>query len=149
MKKLFYYLWNFWPPFLGSGIAIKHIRDDFMRVEAILKLRPWTKNYVGTQYGGSIFSLTDFGYPVLLITHSHGQWIVWDKAASIRFKKPGRTTLTAVFEITSADLAAIKTQLAKNGKTEFIRTISITDTEGDVVAEVERVIHIRLKEKYR
>lgn len=149
MKKMFYYLWNFWPPFLGSGIALRHISDDFLRIEAVLKLRPWTKNYVGTQYGGSMFSLTDAFYFVMLMKHSEGKWIIWDKAASIRFKKPGRTNLSAVFEISHADLFDIRKQLAEKGKTEFVRTVNLTDTNGDVVAEVERVIHIRLKDKYR
>lgn len=50
---------NIWPPFWGAGIRILRISDDFRTVEMRLKLRWWNKNANRTQYGGSIFSLTD------------------------------------------------------------------------------------------
>ena len=53
------FAFNIWPPFWGAGIRIVSISDDFREVKIRLKLRWWNKNANRTQYGGSIFSLTD------------------------------------------------------------------------------------------
>jgi hypothetical protein len=50
---------NFWPPFLGMGIRIVHIAPDMKAVDVEMKLRFWNANYVGTQFGGSLFAMTD------------------------------------------------------------------------------------------
>ncbi|SMY15011.1 hypothetical protein PAQU9191_00227 [Photobacterium aquimaris] len=58
---------NLWPPFWGAGIKILFISDDFRYIRLQLKLRWWNKNANRTQYGGSIFSLTDPVYSLMLM----------------------------------------------------------------------------------
>src|SRR5207248_567645 len=91
MKRVLLYLWNFWPPFWGAGIKIDVISPDYKYVRTRLKRRPWTKNIVSTQFGGSIYAMTDPIYMVMLLMLLGRDYIVWDKAANIRFRKPGRT----------------------------------------------------------
>ena len=145
LKHALLYAWNFWPPFVGAGIVITRISPDFRQVEAKLKKRPWTANYFGTQYGGSIFSLTDPFYPVMLFMYANNRWVIWDKAAAVRYLKPGRTDLTATFILDDDTIHHVETTLAKAGKMELTKTIQIKDKEGDVVAEIDRVIYIRDK----
>src|SRR4051794_31772198 len=105
MKHALLYLWNFWPPFFGAGIKIDHISKDMLYARIRLKRRPWTSNFVGTQFGGSIFAMTDAFYVVMLITHLGRDYIVWDKSATIRYKKPGTSELNVEFKLTRDDIA--------------------------------------------
>ncbi len=59
IKKWILRLWNFWPPFFGAGIHVRSVTDDLRHFEVSLKLHFWNKNFFGTQYGGSLFSMTD------------------------------------------------------------------------------------------
>lgn len=145
MKRFLFFLWNFWPPFLGAGISIKIISKDFHYVRAQLKRWPWTKNVVGTHFGGSIYAMTDPFYMALLIYNLGPNYIVWDKAATIRFKKPGITDLFAEFELNKEDLDGIKQKLESSPKIDWERDVLVKDTNGEVVAEIHKVIHIRKK----
>jgi hypothetical protein len=114
MKKLLpllMLLWNFWRPFLGAGIRIGTIRNDLMGLTVRLKSRPWTRNPMGTQFGGSIFAMTDPFFVAIFRLHQGRDVQVWDKAASIRFKHASHTELRAIFEVTQKQLAQVCARL--------------------------------------
>lgn len=145
LTRAFLYLWNLWPPFLGAGIVIDRISPDLKYVRMRLKRRPWTRNLVGTQFGGSIYAMTDPIYMTMFIVNLGRDYIVWDKAASIRFRKPGRTELFAEFAIDDADIATVKQRLAEEPKMDWHRTVRVVDKHGELIAEVDKVVHIRRK----
>lgn len=145
MKRYLYYLWNLWPPFWGAGIAIDHITPDFMKVRVKLKRRPWNRNIVGTQFGGSIYAMTDPFYMTMLLVHLGRDYIVWDKAAHIRFRKPGKSTLFAEFELTERDLEGIRDQLKTTEKMDWEKMVLVKDGGGNIIAEIKKVIYIRCK----
>lgn len=140
---------NIWPPFWGAGIKITRISDDFREVNMHLKLRWWNKNANRTQYGGSIFSLTDPVYSLMLMGILGEQYYVWDKEASINFIKPGQSDLYANFEITQNHLDEIyrKTALGDKCFPEFI--IHVKDKNGNIVSEVQRKLYVRKKPEFR
>ncbi|KGY09251.1 DUF4442 domain-containing protein [Vibrio sinaloensis] len=140
---------NSWPPFWGAGIKILSISDDFREVKMKLKLRWWNKNANRTQYGGSIFSLTDPVYSLMLMGILGDQYYVWDKEASINFIKPGQSDLYADFIVPSEQLEEILRQTANGEKCfpEFV--IHVKDRNGNVVSEVQRKLYVRKKPKYR
>lgn len=138
-------LYNFWPVFLFSGIKIIKKSKDFRYAKVRLKLRFWTANYVGTQYGGSMYSMTDPFYMVMLIKNLGPGYTVWDKAATIRYLKPGRTDVFAEFNLSQQDLDEIKKTVEANGRMEWIRKVEIRNTEGELIAEVERTLSIKKK----
>lgn len=140
---------NIWPPFWGAGIKILYISDDFRNVKIRLKLRWWNKNANRTQYGGSIFSLTDPVYALMLMGILGERYFVWDKEASINFIKPGNTDLHAEFLISQDVLDDIVEKTAGGEKSfpEFM--IFVKDTHGQVVSEVQRKLYVRKKPKYR
>ncbi|NGZ13332.1 DUF4442 domain-containing protein [Vibrio aestuarianus] len=140
---------NSWPPFWGAGIRIDEISDDFRQVKMRLKLRWWNKNANRTQYGGSIFSLTDPVYSLMLMGILGEKYYVWDKEASINFIKPGQSDLYADFEITQDQLDTILASTVNGDKCfpEFI--IHVKNAQGDVVSEVQRKLYVRKKPKYR
>jgi hypothetical protein len=140
---------NIWPPFWGAGIKIIHISKDFRNVKMRLKLRWWNKNANRTQYGGSIFSLTDPVYALMLMGILGERYFVWDKEASINFIKPGNSDLHADFLISQDTLDDILAKTADGEKCfpEFM--IYVKDSHGTVVCEVQRKLYVRKKPKYR
>lgn len=139
-------LMNFWPPFLGAGIKVKKVDDDCRSIEVEMKFRKWNKNRVGTQYGGSIYSMTDPFYALMLREHLGKEYIVWDKAAAVRFKKPGRGTLTAKFNLSAERIAEIKKAADDNYKTEPFFQVEIKDDQGNLIAEVDKLLYVRRKD---
>jgi acyl-coenzyme A thioesterase PaaI-like protein len=136
---------NLWPPFLGAGIRIKHIAADMKAVDVEMKLRWWNANYVGTHFGGSLFAMTDAFYMLMLMHHLGDAYIVWDKAATIRYRKPGRATVRAEFRVTDKQVEAIREKLKTEPKYDFVFMVEVKDEQGIVVAEVEKVIYVRSK----
>jgi hypothetical protein len=110
-----------------------------------MKLHWWNANYVNTHYGGSLYSMADPFYMLMLLENLGKGYIVWDKAASIRFRKPGKGTVSAQFRLTQSQLDALRAQLETHEKIEPTFTVQIRDTQGEVVAEVEKLLHIRRK----
>ncbi|TNE30844.1 MAG: DUF4442 domain-containing protein [Alphaproteobacteria bacterium] len=143
--NMFRKLMNLWPPFLGAGIKVKNIDADFTTIDVELKQRFYNKNYVGTHYGGSLFSMTDPFYMLILMKQLGKDYVVWDKSAKIDFKKPGKGKLTAHFNITQKQVKDIKDQADKQKKVEPKFTVQVLDEEGDVVAEIEKTLHVRRK----
>lgn len=136
---------NFWPPFWGAGIRIDHVSKDFCEIDVSLKLRFWNRNYVGTTYGGSLYSMTDPFYMLMLIQLMGRGYVVWDKAAEIRFKKPGVTKVFAQFRLTKEQINEFKEELKSKNKIEPILTVYVKDNEGNVIAEVDKTLYIKKK----
>ncbi len=86
---------NLFPAYRRTGARITYIAGDFGQVRIKLPLNWKTRNYVGTIFGGSMYGAIDTIYMIMFIKLLGPKYIVWDKAATIRFRKPGRTTLYA------------------------------------------------------
>lgn len=138
---------NLWPPFLGAGISVKHIAPDMKAVDVEMKLRWWNANYVGTHFGGALFAMTDPFYMLMLMANLGREYIVWDKAASIRYRKPGKGTVHAEFRLANSQIDDIREKLKVLPKYEPTYTVEVKDETGVVVAEVEKVLHVRRKGK--
>lgn len=137
---------NLWPPFLGAGIRVKHVAPDMKSIDVEMKLRWWNANYVGTHFGGSLFALTDAFYMLMLMANLGRDYIVWDKAAAIRYRKPGRGTVRAEFRLTDARLDEIREKLQTLPKYEPTFKVDVKDAQGTLIAEVEKLIHVRKKQ---
>jgi len=128
----------------GAGIHSRWSADR-KSVDVEMKLHFWNRNYVGTHYGGSLYSMADPFYMLMLMNNLGAGYIVWDKAATIRFRKPGKGRVRAEFRLTDAQLDNIREQLQTLPKYEPTFTVEVKDDAGEVVAVVEKVLHIRKK----
>ncbi len=146
-KKILLKFWNLWPPFLGSGIRIRRASPDLRSIEVEMKLRFWNRNYVGTQFGGSLYAMCDPFFMVMLMENLGRDYVVWDKAATIRFKKPGRGTVRALFEIPAERVEEIRAQADAQYKVEPVFTAQVKDSAGEVIAEVDKVLYVRRKDR--
>ncbi|MBV7433529.1 DUF4442 domain-containing protein [Cardiobacteriaceae bacterium TAE3-ERU3] len=148
--NVFRCFFNLWPPFLFTGICVERIGADWMSARVRLRSSPLTKNINGSQYGGSLFSMTDPVYTTLLLAAlGHDKYYVWDKAAEIDYQKPGRGTVFFEATLTPDFLEEIR-QATQDGS-KYLPTIKdrIFDRKGDTVAEVTRTLYIRLRPEYR
>ena len=137
---------NLWPPFLGAGIRVEHIAPDMKAVNVEMNLSFWNANYVGTHFGGSLFAMADPFYMLMLMANLGRDYIVWDKAASIRYRKPGKGTVRAEFRLTDAQLDDIREKLKTLPKYEPTFQVEVKDESGEVVALVEKLLHVRRKQ---
>jgi len=143
LKRHVRMLMNIWAPFLGAGIRVKRLGPDWKEIDVEMKLRWWNANYVGTHYGGSLYSMTDPFFMLMLIENLGKDYVVWDKSASIRFKKPGRGTVSARFRLSEQQINEIKQALKTQEKIERVFRVEVMDESGSIIAEVEKLLHIR------
>ena len=90
---------NWYPPLLGAGIHVLHRESDAYTIKVKMPLTKLNFNAVGTHFGGSLYAMCDPFFMLILMQHLGHDYIVWDKAASIQFLKPGRGIVTATFHI--------------------------------------------------
>ena len=140
------FMFNLYLPLLGAGNRITPIQAEWKEVDVEMRLRWWNANYVGTHYGGSLYSMTDPFYMVMLINILGRDYIVWDKTASIRFRRPGKGTVYAKYRIREEQVAEIRAALEKEEKIERVFAIDVKDEAGEVIAEVKKLLHFRKKE---
>ncbi|MCW3481107.1 DUF4442 domain-containing protein [Neisseriaceae bacterium JH1-16] len=138
---------NLWPPFLGAGIRVRAISADWRDVTVAMKLRLGNRNYVGVHFGGSLYSMTDPFFMLMLIQTLGRDYIVWDKSGSIDYLKPGRGTVSARFMVDEAMLATIREMTATGDKYLPQLQVDVVDEQGEVVARVHKTLYIRRKQK--
>ena len=139
---------GWWPPLLGAGIKLTRLDKDLREADVEMRLTRWNRNYVGVHFGGSLFAMTDPFYMLMLAANLGEEYVVWDKSASIRYRKPGKGRVRATFRLTEEKLAEIRGVLGADGRYDARFVVEIKDEEGGVVAEVERVIYCATKKAH-
>jgi acyl-coenzyme A thioesterase PaaI-like protein len=134
---------NLFPAWRGTGARVTYIRSDWREVRVRVPLSWRTRNYVGTIFGGSLYGAADPIYMIMLIRNLGPAYRVWDKAATIRFKKPGRSTLYARFVLEQAELDEIRRLLEAEPSVDRVYVVELADAAGTVHATVEKTIYIR------
>lgn len=134
---------RFWPPFWGAGIRVTEASRDFTHMAVVLKFKKTTRNAFGTQFGGSIFMMTDPFYAIMLSNQLGRNYRIWDTRAEIDFIRPGRSELYADFRV-SPRLVEEMRQRAKDGrKVLHWFECEVLDSEGQLVARVRKELYIR------
>lgn len=136
---------NFYPPFLGAGISVTKINSDYTKITVRMKFTWYNRNYVGTQFGGSLYSMTDPFYMLMFMNNLGTEYIVWDKGASIDFKKPGKSVVYADFAITPELLNTVREKTASGEKYIFDLPVDIYNDSKEVIAQVIKTIYVKKK----
>jgi acyl-coenzyme A thioesterase PaaI-like protein len=140
---------NWFPAYRATGARLTYVSDDWREVHVRLPLNRQTRNYVGTIFGGSMYGAIDPVYMVMLIKVLGPEYIVWDKAATINFKRPGRGTLYAKFKLSEEDLAEIRRGVTEHGKMEWRTVVNLVDGAGEIHVSCDKVLSIRGREAKR
>ncbi|WGW13683.1 DUF4442 domain-containing protein [Saxibacter everestensis] len=138
-------LMNVWPPFIGAGIRVQSISDDFTSALVRMRLTKLNRNYVGTHFGGSLSAMTDPFFMMLALQQFGRDYVVWDKAAEIEFVAPGRSTVYAHFELPASAVNEIRQATEDGSKALPWFDVDITAEDGSMIARVRRQLYVRRK----
>src|SRR4030095_15285738 len=138
-------LLSLYPPYIGAGVRVK-ASPDLRTFEVRLRLHWWNRNFWGTHFGGSLYAMCDPFFMLILIEALGGGYVVWDKSAAIRFRRPGRGTVPATFHIPQERIDEIRAAADAEGKVEPAFQVNVMDERREVVAEVEKVVYVRRKD---
>jgi acyl-coenzyme A thioesterase PaaI-like protein len=136
---------NWFPAYRGVGARIEYVASDWKEVRIRLPLSWRTRNYVGTIFGGSLYGAVDPIYMIMLIKVLGPDYVVWDKAATIRFKKPGRSTLRATFRLEDAELDALRADVLRDGRTERTYVVELKDGDGNVCMSCDKLLTVKAR----
>ncbi|MFT4048926.1 MAG: DUF4442 domain-containing protein [Solirubrobacterales bacterium] len=142
-------VFNIWPAIVGTGGRVTRVTEDWTELDVRLPLSWRTRNYVGTIFGGSIYSATDPYVMVMLIRQLGEDYVVWDKGARVAFKRPGTETLYAEFRIPPQLTASLKAQVDEQNKLDWVYSLDLKDAGGKVYATIEKQIYIARKDWYQ
>jgi acyl-coenzyme A thioesterase PaaI-like protein len=140
--KLTRWQFNLFPAYRGTGGRVTYISDDWSEVRLTIPLNWRTRNYVGSIYGGSLYGAVDPIYMLMLMKRLGPGYVVWDKAANIRFRRPGRERLYATCVVPPELVDGIRDDLTRVPKLDRGFTIEIVDHAGVVHAVVDKTIHV-------
>jgi acyl-coenzyme A thioesterase PaaI-like protein len=140
-------LMSLYPPLLGAGIRVTRVSPDYRQVRVELPLRWYNANVVGTQFGGSIYAMTDPFYMLMYMRALGPEYAVWDKAAAIEFVKPGRRLLVVEFTLSDGEVDEVRRRTAEGDKHVFDREVLVHDDAGLLVARVIKTLYVKKREK--
>jgi acyl-coenzyme A thioesterase PaaI-like protein len=136
-------LMRIYPPYLGAGVRVRHAAADLSRVEVEMRLTSWNRNFVGTHFGGSLYSMCDPFFMLMLMARLGPDYVVWDRSASIEFIKPGRGIVAATFELPDSRVEEVRGEADRSEKVFPRFDVTVLDHEGEPVARVEKVLYVR------
>ncbi|WP_132147275.1 DUF4442 domain-containing protein [Luteibacter rhizovicinus] len=142
-------LLNLWPPFFFNAIRVQSISDDWSDLRVVLRLRPWNRNYVRSQFGGNLFAMTDPFWMLLAMHQLGNDYFVWDKAGAIEFVAPGREDVYAHFVLSHATVDELRAEAAGGEKVLRWFDVDVTTKSGEVIAKVRKQLYVRLKPSRR
>lgn len=124
--------------------------DDLSFIQVRIKFSYKNVNYNGSMFGGSLFGATDPIYMIQYLALLEEQYVIWDKSADIRFKKPAREDVWINFEVKPDEIEDIKKKADELGSFTFTKEVALTNKDKSVVfAVVNKEIYIATKAHYK
>jgi acyl-coenzyme A thioesterase PaaI-like protein len=149
-SSIYKYGFNLSPMYRRSTGRIFEVSDDLLEVKVRIKLSYKNSNYVGSIFGGSLFSATDPIFMIQLINILDNNYVVWDKAATIKFKRPAKETCYVDFIFTADEITQIKKDVSSKKEIDLIKDIQLTNKDKSIVfAEVSKTVYIADKKYYK
>jgi hypothetical protein len=147
--RYFKWILNFWPCIWMTGARITHLSPDFTELTVELPLTWRTRNRVGTIFGGSLYAASDPFYMLMLMEILGRDFVVWDKGASFKFKRPGKSTLYYRFKIEPSQIEWLRAEVAKNKEVTFEWPVNAVDQAGVVHTEIIKTMYVAEKAFYK
>lgn len=147
--QIFKYGFNLSPMYRRSTARVSEISDDLHYVKVTIPINYKNKNYVGSIFGGSLYSATDPIFMIQLINILGNDYVVWDKSACIKFKRPVREKVFVEFILSEEDIAQIKQDVKAKGEIDVEKTIQIKNDNGTVFSEVHKIVYVADKAFYK
>ncbi|WP_292948766.1 DUF4442 domain-containing protein [Olleya sp. UBA1516] len=146
---IYKYGFNWSPMYRRTTARLTEVSDDLHYVKIRLKLNYKNRNYAGSMFGGSMLSATDPIYMIQLIQILGDDYVVWDKAVTAKYKRPGKSTIYGEFVFTKEEIEALKNQLKTEQQVDIIKTMQLVNTKAEVIAEFSKTLYIAQKAYYK
>lgn len=146
---LFKILFNLSPMYRRSCGKILTVSEDLHQVKVVIRLSYKNKNYVGSIFGGSLFAATDPIYMIQLMQILGKEYVVWDKATEIKFKRPVYQKAYVTFSFTSDEIQNIKERVEVEKEIDLVKQLVITDSNEKIYTEISKTIYISSKTYYK
>ena len=146
---IYKYGFNWSPMYRRTTARLTEVSDDLHYVKIRLKLNYKNRNYAGSMFGGSMLSATDPIYMIQLIQILGDDFVVWDKAVTAKYKRPGKSTIYGEFIFTEEEIEALKNQLKTEQQVDIIKTMQLVNTKAEVIAEFSKTLYIAQKAYYK
>jgi|APFre7841882724_1041349.scaffolds.fasta_scaffold86745_2 acyl-coenzyme A thioesterase PaaI-like protein len=138
---------NLWPPFLGAGIRVKHIAEDWREVRVELRLGLANRNFEGGHFGGSLFAMTD-PFFMIMLRHLLGKdYFVSHAGGAIEYLAQARGTVHATFRIDDRVLEDIRGKTAKGEKYYPLLEVNVLNASSHVVARARHTLYVQRRRK--
>ena len=147
---IFKYGLNISPMYRRSTGRIHEVSEDLLSATVKIPLSYKNRNYVNSMFGGSMFSATDPIFMLQLIQILGDKYVVWDKASTIKFKRPAIQDAYIDFVFNEVEIVQIKERVKKEDEINLIKDIEITNKDASVVfAEISKTLYIADKNYYK
>ena len=140
------YGFNLSPMYRRTSAKVVYISEDFLKIQIKLPFSYKNTNYVGTIFGGSMFSAVD-PFPMTQLMNLIGDdYVVWDKAAEIFFRRPAKEDIYADFIYSIEELEEIKKKAKELNEFEIVKITKLTNKDKSIVyCEVHKKVYIANK----
>ncbi|WP_299548007.1 DUF4442 domain-containing protein [Seonamhaeicola sp.] len=147
--QIYKYGFNWSSMYRRTTGKIVEVSDDLHRVKIKIPISFRNRNYVGTIFGGSLLSATDPIYMIQLLNILGDDYIVWDKEANIKYKRPAREDVFAEFIFTEEEVTKIKADVTKSKEIDIVKTLHIVTHKKVVIAELTKTLYVASKDFYK
>ena len=148
-RQIYKYGFNLSPMYRRTTARIVEVSEDLHYVKIKIPHNYKNKNYVGSIFGGSMQSATDPIYMIQLINILDDNYIVWDKAASIKYRRPARESIFGEFIFTKDEINSIKKAVSEKKEMDIIKKLNLVNHDRKVFAKIEKTLYIADKAYYK
>ncbi|TYA74066.1 DUF4442 domain-containing protein [Seonamhaeicola marinus] len=147
--QIYKYGFNWSSMYRRSTGKVIEVSEDLHFVKIKIPISFKNRNYVGSIFGGSLFSATDPLYMIQLLNILGDEYVVWDKAATIKYKRPAKQDVFAEFIFSKEEIELIKNDVAEKNEIDIIKKLNIVSNDGTVISELEKTIYVANKAYYK
>jgi hypothetical protein len=147
--NIYKYGFNWSPMYRRTTAKLIEVSDDLHYVKIRLKLNWKNRNYAGSMFGGSMLSATDPIYMIQLIQILGNDYVVWDKAVTAKYKRPGKGTIYGEFAFTPEEIEDIKLQVKTKQQVDLEKTMQLVNAKAEIIAEFSKTIYVAEKAYYK
>jgi len=148
-SQIYKYGFNWSPMYRRTTARVIDVSKNLHYVKIRIPINWKNRNYAGSIFGGSMLSATDPIYMIQLIQILGDNFVVWDKTASIKYKRPAKETIYGEFIFSDGEIQTIKQQLLKQNELEITKTMTLENNKKIVFAEITKTIYIANKLFYK
>lgn len=148
-STIYKYGFNWSPMYRRTTAKLVNVSDDLHYVKIRLKLNWKNRNYAGSMFGGSMLAATDPIYMIQLIQILGNDYVVWDKAVTAKYKRPGKGTIHGEFIFSTEEIDALKQKLKTEQEVNLEKTMHLLNADAEVVAAFSKTLYVAEKTYYK